>query len=181
MADRIKRLIAVILDWNFSLLPGFLIALIGSRAMEQGKNGLVFLIVGFVLAFGGVALFVLRDAAFGGRSIGKRMLGLHVLDAETRLPVKGQRAALKNLPNVVSVLLPVDALLLLLANGGTLGERLSKTVVLSGRTMERMQRGEEIVPPTFRQRAITVAVLAGVYVILFLLSGALMMGKGMFS
>ena len=105
---------------------------------------------------------------------------MHVLDAETRLPVKGQRAALKNLPNVVSVLLPVDALLLLLADGGTLGERLSKTVVLSGRTMERMQRGEEIVLPTFRQRAITVAVLAGVYVILFLLSGALMMGQGMF-
>ena len=111
MGDRIKRIIAALIDYYIALIPALIPAFIGARRMESGKGGYLIIILAFLLAFGGLALFILRDAVFGGRSIGKRIFGLYVVDEQTLQPVRGGKPALKNVFNLINVMWFVDALL----------------------------------------------------------------------
>ena len=142
MGDRIKRLLAAWIDWLLSLLPAFIPAIFGSLLMRrEAAGGMFFVFFSFAVALGGLVAFVLRDAIFRGRSVGKRLFGLYVVDEEALQPVRGKPAALKNILNLVGPLLYVDALCLLIT-GKTLGERISKTAVLSQKTLQAAQAGE---------------------------------------
>ena len=141
MGDRIKRLLAAIIDWNVTCLPGLSISLLLYAQMMRGNSNVLLLILFGIAALSTLPLFVLRDAMFRGRSVGKRIFGLYIVDEGTLQPVRGKQAALKNILNLVGPLLYVDALCLLIT-GKTLGERISKTAVLGKKALQRAQEGE---------------------------------------
>jgi uncharacterized RDD family membrane protein YckC len=168
MGDRIKRIIAALIDYYIALIPALIPAFIGARRMESGKGGYLIIILAFLLAFGGLALFILRDAVFGGRSIGKRIFGLYVVDEQTLQPVRGGKAALKNVFNLINVMWFVDGILLLIS-GRTVGERISKTYVLGKKTLERADAGEDVTPRTTTRSVVTSLIVCGALFVAFVL------------
>lgn len=85
----------------------------------------------FPLILGCLGGFLCRDWPLGGRSIGKRILGLGVVDRQTGEAVTDARLVLRNL---FLFIYPVDGGFLLFS-GRSLGERASGTAVI--RTRER--------------------------------------------
>lgn len=74
----------------------------------------------------GIGYLYSRDWLMGGRSIGKRLCGLSVVDRITNAPASGKQLLWKNL---CFLILPFDAFILLLT-GRSVGERISDTVVI---------------------------------------------------
>ena len=171
MGDRIKRIIAAIIDWNICCLPGMAVALFAFSKMMQGGNANIgFFILYFLAVLSMWPLFILRDVIFGGRSLGKRILSLYILDAATGQKASIKQVILKNVPNIISALMVVDIFLILFSDK-TLGERLGKTVVVGRYTAECMKNGEEIGSPTTRQRVAALAAICGIVLVLFILAG----------
>ena len=71
------------------------------------------------------ALLILRDVLLKGRSVGKRLFGLHVRDKHTLADTRPVQLIQNNL----FFWIPAVDLILLLATGATLGNRVSDTVV----------------------------------------------------
>ena len=168
MADRIKRIIAAIIDWNLSLVPAFGVALAYVALTEQGRTNIGLMLLALLLIPCGVAVFILRDMIFGGRSPAKRLFGLYVVDEATRQPVKGGKAALKNVLNLINVMWFVDAILLLIS-GRTVGERISKTAVLGKKTLARANAGEDVTPRITTRSVVTTLIVCGVLFVAFVL------------
>ncbi len=166
MGDRVKRVIAAVIDWNISCIPALIVALIAVKVI--GRNVMVNLLMGFLLVlcgFGIYALLILRDVIFGGRSIGKRIFGLYIVDEAALQPARTGKRAVKNVLNLITPVMMVDVFVLL-ASGRTLGERISHTRVVSKRTWERAMAGEDVTPQvTTRSIITTVAVAAGLFVL----------------
>jgi hypothetical protein len=135
---------------------------------EQGRTNLGLIFLTFLLALCGVAAFILRDMLFGGRSLAKRMLGLYVVDEATLQPVKGGKAALKNVLNLINVMWIVDVILILIS-GRSLGERISKTAVLGKKTLARANAGEDITPRITTRSIVTTLIVCGVLFVAFVL------------
>lgn len=94
----------------------------------------------YALAIGVAAFLCLsavycRDYLLGGRSIGKRLCGLSVVDSATGLPATGKQLILKGL---CFMIVPFDAMLLLLT-GRSAGERISGTAVVRGNVSGPME------------------------------------------
>lgn len=120
---RFRRLLAWIVDMTLCMgLPGRL-------AVALPLSGEAFGIVGAFVVVGGFAAFLCRDYLLGGRSIGKRIFGLSVVDKNTGEPVTGGRLVLRNL---FLFLYPVDGGFLLFS-GRSLSERTSYTRVIRAR------------------------------------------------
>lgn len=174
MGDRIKRLLAAIIDWNVTCLPGLSISLLLYAQMMRGNSNVLLLILFAIAVLSTLPLFILRDTIFRGRSVGKRIFGLYVVDEGALQPVRGKPAALKNILNLVGPLLYVDALCLLIT-GKTLGERISKTAVLGKKALQRAQAGEsetqqpagEAPKPASLGRILAMIALAMAVVIIF--------------
>lgn len=127
---RRKRILAFLID---------IMILYGTCLLSVGILRLAFLGKLAVILFAAVAMpafacFLFRDYLFFGRSLGKRMLKLCVVDGQTldlptakQLIVKGLGCFLNGIDVVF-----------LLATGKSLGERISSTVVV----------GEEALPPS---------------------------------
>ena len=167
MGDRVKRLIAAIIDWNICGLPAVAVALWMSHYVKNGGESnplLILLLLPAVLSM--PVLFVLRDAIVRGRSIGKRIFGLYIVDEATLQPLPAGKTALKNILNIISIVLPVDAIALLIT-GRTLGERISKVRVLGTATLERAQNGEDITPQTSVGGIVAVLVIGAVGFVAF--------------
>lgn len=124
MSDRIKRIVAFIIDWNVALLPVVMAAVFIMSIAEQNP-GVVLLLFPLILA--ALAVFVLRDVIFRGRSLGKRALGLYVYDRKTLTRAGTRQRAVRNL---FFFLYFFDGIILL-ASGQTIGDRIAGTVVLS--------------------------------------------------
>ena len=88
---RFRRMLAWFLDLGICLmLPARLVT-----ELPLSANVQIFA-AAFVI-FGGLAAFSCRDYLLGGRSIGKRILGLSVVDRQTGEAVTGGRLVLRNL------------------------------------------------------------------------------------
>ena len=123
---RFRRILAWILDFALcSLLP---YCAVGIPDL-LGVPSLLMLPVGIASAIGYIASFVCRDWLLGGRSIGKRILGLSVVDRQTGEPVTGGTLVLRNL---FLFIYPVDGGFLLFS-GRSLGERTTHTAVIRAR------------------------------------------------
>ena len=91
MPDRLKRMIAFVIDWNILYLPALLISfLLSEIASNQALVGLAVLAM-LTLILITYVLIAARDIIFGGRSLGKRILGLYIVDKKTLEPISAQR------------------------------------------------------------------------------------------
>jgi len=123
---RFRRILAWVLDFAVcSLLP---YCAIGIPDL-LGAPSLLMLPVGIVSAIGYIASFVCRDWLLGGRSVGKRVFGLSVVDRRTGETVTGATLVLRNL---FLFIYPVDGGFLLFS-GKSLGERTTHTAVIRAR------------------------------------------------
>lgn len=146
---RFRRLIAYCIDLALS----FLIVLPLTRVADILPTGVMTFLVLFCV-FGVFAMLLGRDYVFCGRSIGKRILGLAVVERRFGTPAAGRQLLLKNL---FFFIYPVD-LGFLLFSGRSLGERATGTAVI---------RSREAAPLVEKKRLLRViavlTVLAGVF------------------
>ena len=126
---KLKRILAWIIDWILSGIPAVAYAWIfWEFSKTQGLHA-VGVILFFLFFLSYPTIFVLRDVIFKGRSIAKRILGLHVVDVQTNASPSVSRLILRNL---FFVLYPIEAILLLVTDQ-TLGDMASKTTVVTSR------------------------------------------------
>lgn len=118
MKDRLKRILAFIIDWNLAM------ALVAAASCFLLIFPAMALLI-FPLILAALALFVLRDLIFKGRSPGKRLLKLHVFDRSTLEPAAPKQQAVRNLFFFLYV---IDGIILL-SSGQSIGDRVAGTIV----------------------------------------------------
>ena len=132
---KMRRLIAWILDWNIigfgvllcaAILSAFLIPL------SQDKNAFVAIFMILVILSYPIC-FILRDMIIKGRSLGKRIMGLVVLDKQTGEKAKASKCALRNL---FVFIVQID-LLVMLITGTSIGDLAANTVVVPKTLLDR--------------------------------------------
>lgn len=123
-----RRLLAWVMDWNIIGFTVMLLLYTFSAVMNSisrfGTQGTLLIMMLIVLMY--PVGFVFRDFIFAGRSLGKRMLGLMVIDRETGEQAKASKCALRS---IFLFILPLDAVIMLVS-GMTLGDRAAHTVVV---------------------------------------------------
>lgn len=108
----IRRIIAFLIDWNLSGVPALIYALILSHVARNGNPSPILIILFVLFVFSMPILFVLRDVIFKGRSIGKRIFKLHVIDKKTgELPDRSKLW----IRNLFFMMYPIDFIVLLVA------------------------------------------------------------------
>lgn len=141
VSTRFLRLFAALLDWwmfggiTFAGLEILLFVTKSLTSHELSTHPL-FMLAFLCLFLFFVVGFMLRDFIFGGRSLGKRIFGLVVLDKRSGKKTKLWQRAVRNL---FLQLYAFDAVLLL-ASGATLGDRCARTMVVPKRELARLQR-----------------------------------------
>ena len=124
---RFRRIIAWIIDWNLSGLPCMLFFALNpdfARYPSVQNAGVALLFVLLVLLY--PVLFVFRDVIFKGRSIGKRIFGLYVLNKTTNEPASIKQRIVRNL---FFFIYPVDGIILI-ATKESIGDKVVNTVVI---------------------------------------------------
>ena len=124
---KVRRLVAGFIDWNLigATVILFLAVYMAFFLQEEASQAELFLALFFMLSY--PVCFMLRDLIFGGRSLGKRMLGLTVLSKQTGNAPKKSQLLLRNL---FSVFLMHIEVIIMLVTGQTLGDLLAHTVVV---------------------------------------------------
>lgn len=123
-----RRFLAWIIDWNiigFSVI--FLISCISlllNTAFDVNSQTTTLILMFTILLY--PICFVFRDLIFGGRSLGKRIMGLIVVDRHTGEQAKISKCALRNL---FLFIVHIDAIFMLVS-GTTIGDRAARTVVV---------------------------------------------------
>ena len=129
---KFRRILAWIIDWNLiGSIVIVLISLSGECLLPiNSQLGILCMTLAMLLYPLG---FIMRDFLFRGRSIGKRIARLVVLNRQTGLPASSGKCILRNLflPAIY-----VDGFFLL-ASGASLGDRAAKTVVISKKMLEQ--------------------------------------------
>ena len=138
---KIKRILAWLVDWfTIGITAGLLVTGLeyANLASEINGNGpIVFLMFLAMLSF--PVGFIFRELIFGGRSLGKRITKLEILDQATgRLASKKQRIV----RNLFFILCYVDGIIMLVS-GRSVGDRVAHTVVV---TRSALQAKEEQSP-----------------------------------
>ena len=129
---RFRRIIAWIIDWNLSGLPCFIYTAIFMDVLKRPSIQsmgyiLIFMILIFmILVFLYPVTFVFRDVIFKGRSIGKRIFGLYVLDKNTNEPASIKQRIIRNL---FFFIYPIDGIILL-ATKESIGDKAVNTIVV---------------------------------------------------
>ncbi|MBO5867443.1 MAG: RDD family protein, partial [Oscillospiraceae bacterium] len=121
-SNRTRRILAFFLDYLLFYLPCTLVVAI----LKLPVWYYFALSVAVVAAIGFWVAFIMRDYLLGGRSIGKQLFKLKVVDADTQAEPTAKQLIVKNLFLFLNLL---DALFLLFS-GRSLGERASRTLVL---------------------------------------------------
>lgn len=126
---KLKRILAWIIDWILSGIPGVTYAwLFWEYTQTHGLRAVgVGLFVLFFLSY--PTIFVLRDVMLKGRSVAKRILGLQVIDVQTNALPSVSKLILRNL---FFFLYPIEAFMLIATNQ-TLGDMATKTTVVTSR------------------------------------------------
>ncbi len=135
-----RRFLAWIIDWIIiSFLVLFALVVLTLLLMNSfTEDQIVTVITPIMLAY--PFCFVMRDTIGGGRSLGKRITGLVVLNKRNGLPPSIGKCALRNL---FLFLVQIDAIFLL-ASGSTIGDRAAQTVVVRKKVLEEEKNTHEI-------------------------------------
>ena len=145
---KIFRLIGAFIDWTLTgFATLFMIALVLTCSKIEDAhiaNPSLLLILLLMLSY--PTCFVLRDLIFGGRSLGKRILGLTILDKQTGEAPKKSALFVRNL---FLFIVHVDAVMMLVT-GLTLGDRAAHTVVVRKKDLDLTKKVEFPEPNTER-------------------------------
>lgn len=142
--NRFRRLFAALLDWwifgavaigGIEILMLVTAPLIGEGPSVHPLFAIPFLLLVFFYAFG----FMFRDFLFGGRSLGKRIMRLVVLDKRTGNKTKVWQRLVRTL---FLQIYPAD-IILLLVTGFTIGDRCAQTLVIPKKELVRLQKARE--------------------------------------
>lgn len=124
---RFRRIIAWIIDWNLSGLPCLLYTTIFMDVFKQPSiQNIGYILIFMLLVFLYPITFVFRDVIFQGRSVGKRIFGLYVLDKNTNQTASVKQRIVRNL---FFFICPVDGIILI-ATKESLGDKIVNTVVM---------------------------------------------------
>ncbi len=131
---KMRRLLAWIIDWNIAGFPIFIIMTIflsvfQSKAFESPHPAAFVML--FVMALFPV-IFILRDFIMRGRSVGKRITGLIILDNSTGEPIKSSKLIIRNL---FLIIMQIDVIVLLVS-GQSVGDRVAHTAVVLKKDFE---------------------------------------------
>lgn len=122
-----RRIFAFLIDWNISGLPCLLYTIIFKDYFGRATVSNIWFIVCFLLLIILFpVVFVLRDVIWNGRSIGKRIFGLYVIDKRTNVPATCNQRIIRNLFFFIYL---VDGIILL-ASKESLGDRVANTAVI---------------------------------------------------
>lgn len=121
---KMRRILAWIVDWNIAgvtaMLLFCLLTMAFGQSMENIPMPLIFL---FILSF--PILFICRDLFFG-KSLGKRIFRLTILDKQTGDKAKASKRLLRNIFFLIS---EADVIVMLIS-GFTIGDYAAHTVVV---------------------------------------------------
>ena len=124
---RIRRIIAWIIDWNLSGLRCLLYTTIFMDMFKQPSfQNIGYILVFMLLVFLYPITFVFRDVIFKGRSIGKRIFRLYVLDKNTNEPPSIKQKIIRNL---FFFIYPIDGIILI-ATKESIGDKAVNTIVV---------------------------------------------------
>ncbi len=123
----VRRIIAWIIDWNLCGLPSLLYSVVIIDVLKRSPDQNI----GFILLFLLLVIlypvsFVLRDVIFNGRSVGKRIFGLYVLDKNTNEIASVKQRIVRNLFFFVY---SIDVIVLLVTKA-SIGDRIVNTIVV---------------------------------------------------
>lgn len=93
-----KRILAWIIDWNLCGIPSLIYSMLFHEQFKRPSFSdflLIMLFVALILLY--PVSFVFRDVIFNGRSIGKRIFGLHIIDKNTGKPASVYQRIIRNL------------------------------------------------------------------------------------
>lgn len=142
--NRFRRLFAALLDWWIfgavaftceGVLFNLTASWFGDGSQVHPLLTLLLVIPVFFYAFG----FMFRDFLFGGRSLGKRIMRLVVLDKRTGNKAKVWQRLVRTL---FMQIYPADIILLLIT-GFTIGDRCAQTLVIPKKELMRLQKARE--------------------------------------
>lgn len=131
---KLRRLLAWIIDWNICGLVAIFLASVylGIFAKDIAANNL-WASLGAVFVFLIYPItFVLRDVVFKGRSLGKRITKLVVLDKTTGALAKTGKCLLRN---IFLIIVQIDAIVMLVS-GSSIGDRAANTIVVLKKDFE---------------------------------------------
>ena len=121
LASPSTRLLGQVLDALVAFAPMLLVVVLDSVGLGSGLLGMAALLFSVVYYF-------LADGLPGGQSVGKRALGLRVLDADTGAPCSVWQSFVRNV--LLALLGPLDWLFIFGAQRQRLGDKAAGTVVV---------------------------------------------------
>lgn len=128
---KLRRIVAWIIDWNITgllttILWSIFVFIVISLNIIIEKDPFVF-IIAFLTILTYPICFILRDLIFGGRSLGKRMLGLTVIDRRTG----GKTTCIQQIiRNIFSIFLMQIDVVVMFIRGESIGDTLAHTAVV---------------------------------------------------
>ena len=124
-ASRTSRLIGQFLDGCVSVAPFFGAYFVAAMVGFEGVSGILML----AAALWSVGYILFADGMSGGQSLGKRWLGMVVIDANSGEPCTFGKSFIRNITLVL--LGPIDWIFIFGGSRRRLGDMLAGTVVVS--------------------------------------------------
>ena len=133
----LRRIVAFLIDRLVGLAPTFVfgvfffVLLLGGEALEA--LAALMLGLGFLsFIFFNIGYMLLRDGLFDGRSLGKRVMGLKVMDSRGK-PCGIGDSVLRNIIFFIPILPLIELILVLIDPGQRIGDKWAKTKVVRSR------------------------------------------------
>ena len=83
----------------------------------------------------GLAYFIIRDALWDGRSVGKKVMGLQVINKDTRTPCKTMESVMRNISLMIPIFGIIDGLMVFIdPEGFRFGDKWANTIVIENKT-----------------------------------------------
>ena len=130
---KFRRMLAWAIDWNIcGLFTAFLLCIylaifhtaISAKHPLDLLGAMTIILIYYVT-------FILRDVIFKGRSLGKRILKLTIIDKKTGAPAKIGKCLLRNL---FLIIIQIDAIFMLVS-GSSIGDKAAHTAVVLNRNI----------------------------------------------
>ncbi len=130
-ASRFTRLIGQFIDGFVGGFPIMVVAIFAAIVglHETTTGGIIAAILFAVAGAWAFFYYFFSDGFTGGQTYAKRMLGIHVIDAKTRMPCSFGQSFLRNL--LLALLGPIDAIFIFGERRQRLGDMVAGTVVIS--------------------------------------------------
>ena len=126
MSVKWRRVAAAVIDWNLSGLTALLFMSVIMAFAVMAKEKAIAASAILLGLFAYFVLYTMRDFLFKGRSLGKRLMGLVVVDRMNGLPARGGKLIARG---IFFFLIQID-FVMILASGLSIGDRVAQTVVL---------------------------------------------------